>query len=112
MTVDGTPIDLEWLMAATAHDAERTKLVLGVFAAEAAKDLDKLLQAADRGPWQDAAHALKSSASAVGATVLLRLANEAQYLAEADWTSRRPALEDELKRAVGSAVNHAARLIA
>ncbi len=112
MTQDQAPIDLAWLLSATAHDTPRTRLVLGLFAAETAKDLDRLLRAADRERWQNAAHALKSSAAAVGATALLRLANEAQYLGEADWKSRRATLEDEFKRVVDSARTHAVELMA
>ncbi len=112
MNGECAPIDLAWLRSATSNDAARTKLVLETFVAETQRDMDKLLQARDRERWQGAAHALKSSASAVGATDLLRLADQAQYLPEAVWESRRAAFDDELGALVASARNHASRLMA
>lgn len=95
-----TPIDHTHLARYTFGNAELEREVLGLFAAQAPQTMDWLRSAATPKAWRDAAHTLKGSARAVGATQVALAAETAEQLAHTtDGEARRRAIAD-LERAL------------
>lgn len=86
-------IDLSHLERYTFGDLDLQREVLGLFADQLTASLDDLRTAETAAAWRRAAHTLKGSASAVGATALAAVMQDAENLPDADDPgSRRAAL--------------------
>lgn len=87
------PIDLSHLNRYTLGDLELQKEVLDLFAGQLASSLDDLRSAETSEAWLRAAHTLKGSAHAVGASALAAAMQDAEMLPDAnDAQCRRAAL--------------------
>ncbi len=101
-----TPIDHAHLARYTFGNAELEREVLGLFAAQAPQTMDWLRTATTPKAWRDAAHTLKGSARAVGATQVAAAAEQAEQLAHTpDADARRRAIAD-LERALDVACTY------
>lgn len=101
------PIDRAHLARYTLGDSVLEVEILGLFAGQAPATLAALAGAADPKAWRDAAHTLKGSARAVGATRVAAAAAAAEHLARAEPRQRQAALD-----AVAAAVDEACGWIA
>lgn len=87
------PIDFSHLNRYTLGDLELQREVLELFAGQLASSLDDLHAAQTAEAWLRAAHTLKGSAHAVGATALATAMQDAETLPDAsDASCRRAAL--------------------
>jgi HPt (histidine-containing phosphotransfer) domain-containing protein len=96
--VDRPPVDLVHLRRFTMGNRALEQEVLQLFAAQAPLTLEQLRAAASIKAWRDAAHTLKGSAAAVGATAIARTAAEAE--GHADNPAAWPALVERLRLVV------------
>lgn len=84
------PIDRAHLERYTLGSPELEREILGLFVAQLPLSIEQLRFAVTDREWQVAAHTIKGSARAVGATEVARLALDAEQL---------PAVEDDAERA-------------
>jgi HPt (histidine-containing phosphotransfer) domain-containing protein len=103
--------DLQILGSVTAANPLRRRQVLELFVGQVDRDVAMLTTAQTWQTWQAAAHALMSSAAALGARRLLKRADAAQNLTVTAWKVQRSQLEPELCELVCEARQHALQLL-
>lgn len=86
------PIDLEHLRRYTLGEVDLEREILGLFVQQAPLTLERLQQAESQRDWTSAAHTLKGSARAVGATLVGNLASSAEQLDINDVAARQSIL--------------------
>jgi len=96
------PIDLAILRRYTMDDKALQKEILDLFAGQLDVLLKSLHAAATTEDWFRAAHTLKGSARAVGATLLASALEDAETLSDVQDTGRRQVLLDRLEAEAGS----------
>jgi HPt (histidine-containing phosphotransfer) domain-containing protein len=74
------PVDLTHLRRFTLGNVALEREVLELFVEQAPKTLERMQLAQTERAWRDAAHTLKGSAAAIGATAIARTAAEAEQL--------------------------------
>ena len=87
--IDESPIDRAHLARYTLGSPDLEREILGLFVAQLPLNIEQLRFAATDREWQVAAHTIKGSARAVGATEVARLALEAEQLAAVEDESAR-----------------------
>jgi HPt (histidine-containing phosphotransfer) domain-containing protein len=97
------PIDRRHLARYTLGDRALEREVLQLFCGQAGRHLDDLRKAARLAQWSEAAHGLKGSAKAVGATRLAMAATRAESLAALDEDRTREACLKEIEAAIDEA---------
>jgi HPt (histidine-containing phosphotransfer) domain-containing protein len=110
---DPDPIDRAYLSRFTLGDRSLECEVLELFAAHARGQVEQLRSAQTVTDWKRAAHAIKSSAAAVGAWRVARVAGLAEGLdldsAATSWTGPCAATADAMAQAVEEACAYIAR---
>ncbi len=101
-----TPIDRVHLARYTLGNLDLEIEILGLFAMQAPETLRQLKTALTEKAWRDAAHTLKGSARAVGATRVGDSAERAEALNGAANASERPAAIAALAAALDDAIDY------
>lgn len=105
-------VDRDYLARFTLGNAELEREVLELFSAQAPVYLERLRQARSRTAWQDAAHTIKGSASAIGARRLARFAEMAERIDVEAEATRQEGLREDAVAAVATATDEVCRYIA
>ena len=100
------PIDREHLAQYTLGCQELERELLALFAEQAPNYVDQMRTAADQTAWKNAAHSLKGSARAIGATVVGMEAERLERLDYARDKSERLSLMRVLEDAMETVVHH------
>ena len=110
------PIDRTYFARFTMGNAALEREVLELFAAQAPVYLERLRTARTAHDWNDAAHTIKGSASAIGAWRLARMAEMAEKIDIEAEVARTEGCRDKALDAVAEAIDevcrHIARLLA
>lgn len=104
------PIDRVHLARYTLGNLELEIEILGLFAMQAPETLRQLKTALTEKAWRDAAHTLKGSARAVGATRVGDFAERAEVLKGPECTQLRPAAIEALAAELDDAIAYIERL--
>lgn len=97
-----TPIDLAILRRYTMHDKALQKEILDLFAGQLDVSLKSLQAAVTTEDWFRAAHTLKGSARAVGATLLASALEDAETLSDVQDTGSRQTLLARIEAEAGA----------
>lgn len=98
----GSPLDLAILRRYTLDDAALEKEILDLFAGQLDVSVRSLQTAATTEDWFRAAHTLKGSARAVGATSLASALEDAEALSDVQDTGGRRALLARIEAEAGA----------
>jgi HPt (histidine-containing phosphotransfer) domain-containing protein len=96
-----TPLlDRAYLARFTLGNLALEREVLGLFAAQAPSYYSRMIDAASTQDWLEAAHTLKGSAGAVGATTVAELAEAVERITPPETSDARRHLCADLARAI------------
>ena len=108
----GRPVDLTHLARYTLGNQSLEREVLGLFHDRSELLLQRLKAAVGDKAWSDAAHAIKGSASAIGAWHVANSAEAAEALDGAQRKAGSQGILEDLERLIGEAKSYIVFLLA